>query len=85
MGYVPELLIWLSDHSQLLAHQLIWNMKTNAYMDDAGVLYDDSIGPQLEYVTEEIKKRLSGPAKEFYEREFAFMDDITNVSDKIRF
>ncbi|CAD5119038.1 DgyrCDS7687 [Dimorphilus gyrociliatus] len=82
--YVSELLIWLASHSQLLAHQLIWNMKTNAYMDEASLIYDESIGPQLEFVTDEIKKQLSGDAKEFYEREFSFMDDITQVSEKIR-
>lgn len=45
MGYVCDLLLWLSGHSQMLAHQLLWNMDTNMYMDEDSkvkdpVLYD---------------------------------------------
>lgn len=96
--------------SQVVAHQLIWNMKTNMYTDEemhhkdseyfchwtvrvflectrllpwrgsfSVTLYDT-----LESLTNAIVNSLSGPAKKFYEREFNFFSQITDVSGKIR-
>lgn len=84
MGYVKEYLVWAAKKSQILAHQIIWNMKTNIFMDEEGENKDPDIGDSLQTIIDTIMNNLSGPAQDFYNREFEFFHEVTNVSGVIK-
>lgn len=84
MGYVTEFIKSVSGRSQIVAHQLIWNMKTNMYMDEDMHQKDPILYDILDSLVNNIIASLSGPAKKFYEREFDFFGKITSVSGEIR-
>ncbi|RWS26434.1 phosphatidylinositol 4 kinase-like protein, partial [Leptotrombidium deliense] len=84
MGYITEFIKEASSRSQLLAHQLIWNMKTNMYRDEDSQEQDVDLYEPLEHIINCIINTLSGPAKEFYEREFDFFGKVTAISGEIR-
>lgn len=84
MGYVTEFIKSAASRSQLLAHQLIWNMNTNMYLDEEGHQQDPDMFESLHHIVTSIINGLSGPAKEFYEREFDFFSKITSISGEIR-
>lgn len=54
MGYVAELLVWLAGHSQLLAHQLLWNMQTNLYRDEDARIEDPELFEPLKDVINKV-------------------------------
>ncbi|CAG2119996.1 unnamed protein product, partial [Medioppia subpectinata] len=84
MGYISQFIRWAATTSQLLSHQLIWNMQTNMYKDEDQQEPDQDLYEPLEHITNTIVDSLSGPAKEFYEREFDFFGKITAISGEIR-
>ncbi|CAD6207905.1 GSCOCG00003162001-RA-CDS [Cotesia congregata] len=84
MGYVIEFIKAISKRSQVVAHQLIWNMHTNMYMDEDKQIKDPDLFDTLDGLVKSILGSLSGPAKQFYEREFDFFEKITNISGEIR-
>lgn len=83
IGYVAEFLRKTAARSQLFAHQLIWNIKTNLYMDEESTQKDE-LFEEFNVLLESILEALSGPTKAFYEREFDFFSRITDISGHIR-
>ncbi|KAL2756186.1 hypothetical protein ACRALDRAFT_2059389 [Sodiomyces alcalophilus JCM 7366] len=83
LGYVERYILETAQFSQLFAHQIIWNMKANAYRDDDGTIPDD-IKPTLDTVMEKMVSSFSDVDRDFYEREFSFFDEVTSISGKLK-
>ncbi|VDM61613.1 unnamed protein product [Angiostrongylus costaricensis] len=84
MGYVAELIIWLARHSQLLAHQLIWNMETNMYMDEDSKNKDPALFDALNEIVKKTINQLEGAARRFHEAEFSLFHRLTAISGTIK-
>jgi len=69
--------------SQLFAHQIIWNMKANAYKDEDSQV-PDGMKPTLDKVMERLIESFSKEDKSFYEREFSFFNEVTDISGKLK-
>lgn len=80
LGYVKEFIKVISNLSNLVAHQLIWNMQTNMYKDEDGEEKDPEMYGHLTPLLTAITEGFTQEAKAFYEREFKFFKDITAVS-----
>lgn len=83
LGYVERFILQTAQFSQLFAHQIIWNMKANSYKDDDAQVPDE-IKPTLDGVMEKMVDSFAAEDKDFYEREFAFFDEVTGISGKLK-
>lgn len=83
LGYVQRYILETAKFSQLFAHQIIWNMTANAFKDEDSSI-EDSLKPTLDIVRDRIVNSFSGTDRGFYEREFSFFNEITNISGKLR-
>lgn len=83
LGYAEKFILDAARVSQLFAHQIIWNMKANFYRNEE-TLEEDNLKPTLEKVIEKIVNNLDGGDKDFYEREFAFFNEVTGISGKLK-
>lgn len=54
MGYVAELIVWMAGHSQLLAHQLLWNMKANMYVDEDAKIQDPVLYQPFKIIVDKV-------------------------------
>jgi phosphatidylinositol 4-kinase A len=82
MGFVRRLILDLSKKSNLLAHQLIWNIRTNMFKNETTI--DEDMKKKLEPIAEQIEIDFTPDAQKFYQRVFAFSDQLTKVSDTIK-
>ncbi|KAF2237526.1 hypothetical protein EV356DRAFT_441676 [Viridothelium virens] len=83
LGYVERYIIETAKFSQLFAHQIIWNMKANAYKDEDATI-PDGIKPALDNVMNSLIDSFSDPDRDFYEREFSFFNEVTSISGKLK-
>ncbi|CAG9939163.1 unnamed protein product [Clonostachys rosea f. rosea IK726] len=83
LGYVERYIIETAQFSQLFAHQIIWNMKANSYKDDDAQIPDE-IKPTLDRVMSKMVGSFAAEDRDFYEREFSFFDEVTNISGKLK-
>ncbi|TVY20394.1 Phosphatidylinositol 4-kinase STT4 [Lachnellula arida] len=83
LGYVERYIVETAQFSQLFAHQIIWNMKANAFKDEDSQI-PDAVKPTLDKVTSRMIASFSGVDKGFFEREFEFFDEVTSISGKLK-
>ncbi|KAF1815553.1 hypothetical protein P152DRAFT_410483 [Eremomyces bilateralis CBS 781.70] len=83
LEYVERYIVETAKFSQLFAHQIIWNMKANAYKDDNSEI-PDPIKPNLDKVMGSLISSFSPEDRTFYEKEFSFFNDVTDISGKLK-
>ncbi|KAF5022236.1 hypothetical protein F66182_5721 [Fusarium sp. NRRL 66182] len=83
LGYVKRYILETAQFSQLFAHQIIWNMKANSYKDDDAQIPDE-IKPTLDTVMTQMVDSFAPEDRVFYEREFTFFDEVTDISGKLK-
>ncbi|KAI9473756.1 MAG: hypothetical protein EXX96DRAFT_596776 [Benjaminiella poitrasii] len=84
-GYVERYIMEAGQVSQLFAHQIIWNMSANFYVDaDKECVKPDPLKPTLEKIIDNLVDSFTGSDREFYEREFKFFGDVTAISGYLK-
>lgn len=82
-GYTETTIMHIASVSPLFAHQVIWNMMANMYIDDAGSI-PDPMKPALESMVSKIVSQFQGSDRVFYEREFSFFEKVTDISGLLK-
>ncbi|KAL9052544.1 MAG: hypothetical protein Q9162_005348 [Coniocarpon cinnabarinum] len=83
LGHIEDFIVKTANVSQLFAHQIIWNIKANSYLDEDAT-EPDPMKPKLDKVLNRLVDSFAGKDREFYEREFDFFNEVTGVSGKLR-
>lgn len=82
-GYTETTIMHIASVSSLFAHQVIWNMMANMYIDDAGSV-PDPMKPILDAMVSKITSQFQGSERVFYEREFSFFEKVTDISGLLK-
>jgi len=48
------------------------------------ILQEDPMKPMLDEMTDKVVASLSGEARDFYDREFGFFNEVTSISGKLK-
>lgn len=83
LGYVERYIIETGVFSQLFAHQIIWNLKANAFKDEDSEVPDPA-KPVFDRVMESLIGSFTQEDKGFYEREFDFFGKVTGISGTLK-
>ncbi|KAK0964857.1 signal transducing kinase of the PAK [Friedmanniomyces endolithicus] len=83
LGYVERYIVETGKFSQLFAHQIIWNMKANAFKDEDSQV-PDPVKPMLDKVMGSLISSFAAEDKVFYEREFDFFGKVTGISGTLK-
>ncbi|ORX44035.1 hypothetical protein DM01DRAFT_1364825 [Hesseltinella vesiculosa] len=84
-GYVERYIMKAGQVSSLFAHQIIWNMQANFYVDaDKGCERPDPLKPTLDRIIHRLVDSFDGDDRQFYEREFKFFGEITAISGYLK-
>lgn len=83
LGYVQRYIVEAGVFSGLFAHQIIWNLKANAYKDENSEVPDPA-KPVFDRVMESLIESFTPDDKDFYEREFNFFGKVTGISGTLK-
>lgn len=82
-GLVEEYLVEAAGRSELLAHQLIWNMRNYPREAPAGYRVDSHIALVAERVRNRVVENFPPDVRQRYEQEFNFFDEFTAISSRL--
>jgi phosphatidylinositol 4-kinase len=85
LGYIEKYILEAAKTSQLFAHQIIWNMQANFFVDaDKECVKPDALKPTLEKIIDGMVASFTGEDRAFYEREFKFFGEVTAISGYLK-
>lgn len=82
-GLVEEYILEAGKVSQKFAHQIIWNIMANMYIDDDATI-PNPMKPKLDLVLKKMEESFNTQEREYYNKEFKFFGDITGISGTLK-